>query len=119
MSKFKNMKLRYKIGVGVASTAAIVAAGGAAFAYFTDSGSGTGQASVGNPGTWTVAQNGTASGAIYPGSGNSAVTFTITNTGAGAQAITSSSKLTAVIGHDSNGNVTAGGNAVSGCLATW
>ncbi len=47
MSKFSNMKLRYKIAVVAALGAGALTAGGAAFAYWTSSGSGTGFATTG------------------------------------------------------------------------
>ena len=88
MSKFKNMKLRYKVGVGVASTAALVAAGGAAFAYFTDSGNGTGSATVGSSKNFVVTSS-TAGGPMYPGTttGDETVTVHIKNQGSGYQEV--------------------------------
>ena len=67
MSKIKNMKLRYKIGVGVASTAAVVGAGSAAFAYWTTTGSGGGSDTVASSnGTVTLVAS-FADAALYPG----------------------------------------------------
>lgn len=124
MSKFSNLKLRYKIGVGVATTAAIVAGGGIAFAYFTGAGSGTGTGSVGSTNTWLVAQSGSASGQVYPGSGTSIVTFTATNNGNGVQGIDNASQVTPSVntvgGVGANaGDITTSGNDVPGCLQSW
>ena len=81
MSKFKNMKLRYKIGVGVATTAAVVGGAGAAFAYWTAGGSGGGSGTVaaGN-GTVTLVASFPTAG-LYPG-GNVPVTIKAYNTSA-------------------------------------
>jgi hypothetical protein len=112
----KRFSLKKKIGAVVA-VVAIAAGATAAFAYFTAAGSGTGQAAVGGTGTWGVAQDGAASGNMYPGQGSSDVTFTITNDGSGNQAI-ESGQLTATILDDS-GDITENGVAVSGCSASW
>jgi len=121
--KFKDMKLRYKVGVGVVTGASIVGMAGGAFAYFTGSGSGNGTASVGSTATWTVAQSGSASGAMYPGAGTSTVTFTATNSGTGYQGIDGASQLTVSINAAQSGanagDITVGGTAVAGCLASW
>ena len=118
MSKIKNMKLRYKIGVGVASTAAVVAAGGAAFAYFSSTGNGTGAASVGSPANWGVqlASTNPTSGTLYPcgatplttacSSDQETLTFTITNKDNGAQLLTYNNIKTAI---DSATGTTDGG----------
>jgi hypothetical protein len=85
MSKFKNMKLRYKIGAGVATTAAVVGLGGAAFAYFTSTGSGTGNATVGTSHAITTL---TITNVTIPGPGASGIKipYSFTNTaGNGAQ----------------------------------
>lgn len=47
MSKIKDMKLRYKVAAGVATGAAVLGMAGGAFAYWTNSGSGTGSATAG------------------------------------------------------------------------
>ena len=80
MSKFRNLKLRYKIGVGVATTAAIVAGGGAAFAYWTASGAGTGSGTAASSnGTITLTAH-FASNTLTPG-GSVPVTITAANSG--------------------------------------
>ncbi|HEX2819277.1 MAG TPA: hypothetical protein VHO07_03795 [Streptosporangiaceae bacterium] len=100
----------------VGITAAMVLAGGsAAYAYFTSTGSGTGSASVGSAGSWSVSA-GSPSGTIYPGSGSSVITFEITNNGSGDEQYSSAS---ATVNSGSGGAVTVGGVAVTGCLAAW
>lgn len=117
MSKFKNMKLRYKIGVGVASTAAVVGLGGAAFAYFTapSNTSSASQATVGTSTQWNVSV-GTFTGTILPGYGTDSATYTVTNPGSGHQGIQT---VTAAVVDDGSGNVEQNGTPVSGCLSTW
>lgn len=94
--------------------AALALAGGA-FAYFTSSGSGTGQAAVGQAGAWTVTP-GTASGTMYPGAGSTTIPYTVTNSGSGHQQLNATT--TAVVA-DASGNVKSNGTSVPGCLATW
>jgi archaellum component FlaG (FlaF/FlaG flagellin family) len=111
---------RRRIAIVVGASAMVLAGGGAAFAYFTASGSGTGSATVGSTGTWLVAESNTSGGPIYPGSGTETITFSVKNTGTGDQQFLSA---VASVNSDSNGNVTTGsGNNVSsvtGCKATW
>ena len=105
MSKFSNLKLRYKIGVGVATGAAVLAGGGVALAYFTSSGNGTGSANVGTSSNWSVAQTG-HSGTLYPcgssfpqtgcGTNQETLTFTVTNNSTGAQLLTYNNLKTAI-----------------------
>jgi flagellar basal body-associated protein FliL len=98
--------------------AAVVVLGGAsaAFAYFSSSGNGTGQAQVGSASTWTVTA-GNPTGTIYPGAGSSTIVFTVKNNASGEQQF---SNATASV-NSNNGNITASGSTtgVSGCLATW
>ena len=117
------MKLRYKVGFGVATGAAVLGMAGGAFAYFTGSGAGTGTASVGGTATWHVAKSGT-SGTMFPGAGTSTVTFTVTNNGTGYEGIDSASQVTPTIntvgGNGTNaGDVTSDSADVPGCLASW
>ncbi len=92
----------------------VLASGGAAYAYFTSTGSGSGSANVGSAGTWTVTA-GSPSGTIYPGSGNSVITFEIQNSGSGDEQYSTASATIA----SSGGDVTVAGVPVSGCLASW
>jgi hypothetical protein len=81
MSKFKNMKLRYKIGAGVATGATLIAAGGLAFAAWTTSGSGSGSAIAYTNQTSTVtASASTADTSLWPGNTTAtALHFTVNN----------------------------------------
>jgi hypothetical protein len=74
------------------SVAAVVAAMGA-YAYFTSTGSGTGNATVGTDSSWAVGQTGLAGGPLYPdaaiGTGNiETATYTVKNPSAGNQLLT-------------------------------
>ena len=86
LGRAKNMKLRYKIGMGVATGAAVLAGGGAAFAYFTSTGSGSGTGAVGSTQALTIHQasvtyNGPGSTtSLMPGD-TATVTFTLDNPG--------------------------------------
>lgn len=105
---------RRRIAIVVGASAIVLAGGGAAFAYFTASGSGTGSATVGSTGTWQVTQA-SSTGTIYPGSGSSVITFNVKNTGTGDQQY---STATAAI-NSSSSDITQSGTALSGCLASW
>lgn len=119
------MKVSKKKVAAALGAGAIAAAGsGIALAYFTGGGSGTGTASVGSTATWDVAQDGSASGDMYPGYGTSTVTFTVTNNGNGFEGIDSASQVTPTVatvgGTDANaGDITSNGADVPGCLANW
>ena len=117
MSKLFTTRRRIAI-VGI-TAAMVLAGGGAAFAYFTASGSGTGSATVGSTGTWQVTQA-SSTGTIYPGSGSSVITFNVKNTGNGDQQYS-----TATVAVNSStqsgyvGDITQSATPVSGCLASW
>jgi hypothetical protein len=96
------------------SLVAIAAVVGA-IAYFTDSGTGTGQAKVGTSTPWSVTF-GTTTGTMYPGFGTSTVPYTVTNAGSGNQRLATT---TASVVSDGSGNVKQSGTAVPGCLASW
>lgn len=66
------------------TTVATIAAVGAAIAYFTTNGSGTGSASVGSSSAVTI--HGTAAGALYPGS-SATVNLTVDNPSSGSQRV--------------------------------
>jgi hypothetical protein len=120
MSKIKNMKMRYKVGVGVATTAAVVGLGGAAFAYFTSTGSGTSSGTVAGAqtNTWGVTF-GTATysvgSAIYPNTTEN-IPVTIKNTGNGNQGLTSVTVALKTSGSDVADST---GADISGCLSSW
>ena len=63
--------------------AAVALTGGIAYAYFTDSGSGTGTASVGASSPITLA--GTITGTLYPAGEPASVSVLVTNPGSGSQ----------------------------------
>jgi hypothetical protein len=108
-------RLKGKRYVVVVSAVVAVAIAGAAIAYFTATGSGTGQATVGSSTPWEVTF-GATTGTMYPGSGTSTVNYTVKNAGSGSQHLAGT---TASVAHDGSGNVTSHGTSVSGCLASW
>jgi len=97
------------------SVVAVLAAGGAAFAYFTSTGTGTGNATVGTSTAFTVALAPPTGGLLYPGSGTDTLSYTVHNPGTGAENL---SATTAVVA-SSGGNITQGGTPVVGCLSAW
>lgn len=114
MKRFMNKKVA---AIGLAA-GLVLGIAGAATAYFTASGNGTGQASVGSNGTWAVAQSGSAVGSVVPGSGTSIVTFTATNNGPGGAGIDSATQVTVSV-NSKNGDITQGGTELVGCSASW
>jgi hypothetical protein len=117
MKRFMNKKVAT---IGLAA-GLLLGAGGAAFAYFTGSGNGTGQAQTGSTATWSVAQTTPTPAAMYPGNGTSVVTFLVTNTGGGAQAIENVGQTVAAIVNDgaTPPNIKQSGTALAGCLSGW
>jgi hypothetical protein len=77
----------------------VLAIAGAAFAYFTASGTGGGTASVGTSSTVNLA--GTISGTLYPGGSAAGVSVVVTNEGAGSQHVASVSLASVAIDHNS------------------
>ena len=114
--RLKSMFSTKKRIAAVALSGAVILGGaGIAAAFFTSTGTGTGQAAVGTASSWGVAA-GSETGTMLPGSGTATIPFTITNNGSGAQAYSS---VTAAVAADGSGNVTSHGTAVPGCLASW
>ncbi|MGP0110832.1 MAG: hypothetical protein ACLPR9_18595 [Acidimicrobiales bacterium] len=105
-----------RIAAVALSGAVILGTGGIAAAYFAASGSGSGHASVGAAGNWTVALSSDNSGVLYPGSGSETLNYVITNNGPGALALQS---VAAVVVSDGSGNITQGGSDVPNCQANW
>jgi hypothetical protein len=103
---------RVVVSLGVVASLALTAA---AIAYFTSTGSGTGQATVGTSTAWSVTF-GTTTGTMYPGSGTSNVPYTVTNPSSGHQYLASTS---ATVKDDGSGNITDGGSSVAGCSSSW
>jgi hypothetical protein len=72
--------------LGALSVIAVLAAAGAAIAYFTSSGSGTGTASVGNSSNFIVSDTSTPV-TLYPGTGSFGIAGTINNPGSANQGL--------------------------------
>jgi hypothetical protein len=108
---------RRRIIIAGITTAAVLGTGGAAFAYFAASGTGTGSATVGAAGTWMVSPATAKGGPLYPdGTSTETIVFTVTNGSSGDQEFTSAS---AAVAQDTNGYATSGGVSISGCYAGW
>jgi hypothetical protein len=76
--------------IGALSVIAVLAAAGAAIAFFTSSGTGSGSATVGTSTAWTVGQTGTTGPALLPdpaiGTGNiQTKSYQVTNPSSGSQ----------------------------------
>jgi hypothetical protein len=86
-----------------------LAATGAAIAYFTSSGSGTGTAAVGSSSPVTL--QATISSSLYPGS-SSPVTFTVSNPSSGSQRVgtITLSSISVDAGHSACSTTISGGN---------
>ena len=84
MSAGRNIKRRTKI---IGLTAALVLAGGAAFAYWTAGGSGTGTAATGTNASVTVVQTSSISD-MYPGEGPRALSGNFNNPNPGNTYVT-------------------------------
>lgn len=106
-------KKRSLVGLSVVASLAIAAG---AFAYFTSTGSGTSQASVGNPSNWSVTFPTAATGTMYPGAGSTVIPYTVTNSNTGHQQL--SATTTSVV-TETNGDIESHGADVPGCLASW
>lgn len=76
--------IQFKKRIAVLGSLAALAAVVGAIAYFTGTGSGTGQAKVGTSTPWDVTFTG-STGTMYPGSGTSTVAYTVKNVGSGNQ----------------------------------
>jgi hypothetical protein len=107
-------KLLRKKRVLVGLTVAMLAVAGAAFAYFTSEGSGTGHGTVGTSTALEVIPA-TPTGTMYPGAGESTFTYTVKNNSTGHQGLTGTSVEVASTG----GNITEKGVEVAGCKASW
>jgi hypothetical protein len=99
-------KRRFKSAIVVVGLLAIT---GAAFAYFTSSGSGTGTATVGSSSAVTL--HGSISSNLYPGS-SSGVTFTVDNPSSGSERVgtISLASISVDAGHSSCSTVISGAN---------
>jgi hypothetical protein len=82
------MKRFIKSKKGFALLAVLVVAAAAAiggYAYFTDSGSGSGSATVGTSAPWSVTVGSPTGGTLYPGQGTDTFSYTVKNVGSGNQ----------------------------------
>jgi hypothetical protein len=100
-----------KIVAAVATTAVVALGGTAAFAYFTTTGSGGGNATVGSASNWGVTVDSVTGGPLFPGSGTEHVSYTVTNQSNGPVRL---NLVTAAINSDGNGDV----GAVN-CKSAW
>ena len=115
-------KIRNRFKTKVAALAIIgfmVIAGGAAFAYWTNTGSGTGAATTGSNVGITINQTSTI-GAMYPGQGPQTLAGTFTNTNAGPTyvAAVTATGYTIDATHVTAGCTVAQGNYTLGGTAT-
>lgn len=108
VSKFKFTKKRALIALAVVGVLAVT---GAALAYFTSSGSGSGSASVGSDAGVTIDPV-TFDDTLYPG-GSTTVHFTVNNS-----STTSSAKVGQVVADTSGGNTNGISGLPAGCSAS-
>lgn len=112
-------RFRSKKAVAVLVAGAIVLGGaGATLAYFTSTGSGTGNATVGTSTDWSVSVAAGTGGPLYPGAGTETIGYTVTNPGTGQQELnaTSAALTSDVAGGVFDTNTSA---YVDTCLASW
>lgn len=107
--------MRKRFALAVPAVAALALAAGA-YAYFSGGGTGTGSASVGTTKGFTVTVASDSSGSLYPGYGSESLAYTVKNNSNGTQNLAGTN---VVVAADGSGNITSGGKAVAGCLATW
>jgi hypothetical protein len=81
MNKTKASKKR----IAITSVALVAVGGGAAFAYWTSTGSGVGSAQAGDAVPFTVTSSAAIGGPLTPGGPSQSVAFDVTNPGTGAQ----------------------------------
>jgi hypothetical protein len=106
MKKFTARKKRVAI-----TTAALVAiGGGAAFAYWTTTGAGSGTAQTGDSVAFDVDTQTATGGALTPGGPTQTIGFTVTNPGSGTQYLTT---VTAEVANADGSDWTA----IPGCSA--
>jgi hypothetical protein len=107
------MTARKKKLIGATTVLVTLALGGAAVAYFSTSGSGTGTASVGTSSALTV--HGSTSGSLYPGV-SSTVSFTADNPSSGHQKL-GTIHLASIVACDQafSGGTCASGHEVTTC----
>jgi hypothetical protein len=111
-------KLMKKKRVFVGLSVVVLAIAGAAFAYFTSSGTGTGNATVGKSTAFVVTVDPASGPALLPGSGTDTLAYHVENTSAGSQQVTT---ITAALTVDGSGDVynTVTKASALGCKASW
>jgi hypothetical protein len=107
-----------KVAIVVVASALGLGLAGGALAYFTSTGSGTGNATVGTSSAWVVATSAPTGGLLYPGTGTDTVAYTVTNSGSGFENLAGT---TAALTTDVGGGVydTTSDAFVDGCQASW
>ncbi|MCU1495313.1 MAG: hypothetical protein JWO62_3077 [Acidimicrobiaceae bacterium] len=87
MKRFIHLSMKKKLVAAGLAVGVTLGVGGAAFAYFTTGGSGTGTAGVGTSSDLTINQVGSISG-LLPGGGSQPIEYSIDNTSTGNQDVT-------------------------------
>ncbi len=105
MKRFMNKKV-VAVGLAVGLTLGVA---GAAFAYFTATGSGSGTGLVGSTTAWSVNSPTPMGATLYPGTGSQTFAFVVTNNSNGNQGLQS---VTASVAPDAAA-------ALAGCQASW
>ena len=107
---------RKRVLIGLSAVVSLALAG-AAIAYFTSTGSGTGSASVGNASNWTVSVAAPSGGPLYPGAGSQSFAYTVTNASSGHQQLNGTSA--SIPAQAGSGDILTSGVAQAGCKAAW
>lgn len=107
-----------KVASVVAGTAVVALIGTGAMAYFSQTGSGSGNGTVGTVSGWTVAVGAKISGAanMFPDGSTQTYGFTVTNSSAGGVKLFTTD---ASVDHDTNGDIISGSSSVTNCKASW
>jgi hypothetical protein len=116
MKRFKSISRTKKIIAVGAAAALTLGIAGTAFAYFTASATNTSNyVTVGSAG-WTITGVTTGGGPLYPGGTTEWVSFTVTNTSGGNQALSS---VTAAVTNDAGYVYDINLGQETGCQAGW
>ncbi len=114
----KHLKSR-KVAAVALTVGLVVGGGGAAFAYFTSGGTGTGSVTVGSTGPtdFAVTQSGTV-GDLYPGADPVPFTVRAQNTGTGDEHVDA---ITVAVASDPETGyaLDSAGDPIDGCQASW
>lgn len=108
---------RRKIAI-FAGVIVVAVLSGIAYAWFSSTGTGTGNATVGTSSSWAVATQAPAGDALLPGYGSQTIAYSVTNTGSGQQKLLDTS---AALTQDAAGDVynTTTSSTATGCKASW